>query len=139
VNYLLDTCVLSEFIKPQPSKKLFQWLDRADDRRLAISVLSIGEIQKGISRMPTGKRQSALMQWLNQDLIRRFNGRILAIELDDALLWGQLTGEAVAKGETLPATDAMLASTAICRGLTMVTRNVKDFVRMPLRILNPWE
>jgi len=139
MKYLLDTCVLSEFIKPRPSSKLVHWLDGMDSQALAISVLSIGELQQGISRLPAGKRQNSLQQWLSQELLPRFADRVFPLELNDAMLWGQLAGEAIARGKTLPAMDTLLAATAIERGMILVTRNVKDFVRMPLRIFNPWE
>lgn len=139
MNYLLDTCVLSEFIKPRPSPRLIRWLDGMDDLHLAISVLSIGELQRGISRLSPGTRRDSLQQWLNQELLLRFAGRVLPLELNAALLWGQLVGEAIAPGKTLPAMDVLLAATAIEQGMILATRNVKDFSRMPLRIFNPWE
>ena len=105
---------------------------------MAVSVISIGEVQNGISRLPEGKRKIALQEWLDNELIPRFDKRILPLTLDDMRLWGKLTGKAITTGETLPTADAMLAAVARNNGLTVVTRNEKDFRRMGVGVLNPW-
>jgi toxin FitB len=138
VRFLLDTNVISEFRKLDPNPGVYTWLDQTDERQMAISVISLGEIQNGIARLASGKRKAALQDWLASDLIQRFNGRILPVTLEDMLLWGVMTGEALTSGEALPTTDAVLAAVARNRGLTIVTRNERDFRRMGVGLLNPW-
>lgn len=139
MKYLLDTCVISEYTKPNPNGGLHAWLQNTDDVLKAISVVSLGEIQSGISRLPEGKRRHRLQQWLENELVPRFESRILSVDLADTLRWGVLTGEAKKQGETLPSVDALLAATALNRQLTLVTRNTKDFQRCGVTLLNPWE
>lgn len=103
-----------------------------------MSAISLGEIQNGISRLPDGQRKGALQEWLTNDLIPRFENRILPVTLDDMLLWGRLTGQAASLGKPLPTADAMLAATARNRCLTVVTRNERDFSRMGVELVNPW-
>jgi toxin FitB len=138
VRFLLDTNVISEFKKPKRNPGIYAWLDKSDELQMAVSVISIGEVQNGISRLPEGKRKISLQDWLDNDLIPRFDNRILPLTLDDMLLWGNLTGKAIAAGETLPTADAMLAAVARNNGMTVVTRNEKDFDRMGVGVLNPW-
>ena len=138
MRFLLDTNLISEFRKPDPNPGVYAWLDKTDEHQLAVSVISLGEIQNGISRLPEGRRKVGLQAWLDNELIPRFDNRILPLTLDDMLLWGKLTGKAVATGKTLATADAMLAAVAHNRGLTVVTRNEKDFRRVGVPILNPW-
>lgn len=139
MKYLLDTCVLSEFVKPKPDPNLFQWLDQVEEYLLCVSAISLGEIQMGISQMPKGKRKAGLQEWLDHELLPRFDDRVFVFTLDDSLLWGQWLGEAKAAGQPLPSVDVMLAAVARNRGLTLVTRNSRDFNRIDIPILNPWE
>jgi len=136
--YLLDTCVVSEFVRPQPSNDLIQWLSITNDVLLAISVITLGEIQKGISGLEQSQRKDRLQEWLSCQLIPRFDNRILPISADDAVKWGELMGDAKRQGCPLPATDTLIAATAMNRHLTLVTRNTKDFERMGVSLLNPW-
>lgn len=138
MKYLLDTCVLSEFIRPKPAVSLIQWLRNHDESLMGISVISLGEIQSGIVRMQESQRRNALQTWLDDELIPRFESRIVSVGQTDALVWGTLTGEGKAMGRPLPPTDALLAATAVTRELTMVTRNEKDFTRFPVKLVNPW-
>ena len=136
--FLLDTCVVSEFIKPEPSASLVQWLRSTDDLQMAISVITLGEIQAGISRLDDGKRKERYQEWLSYELIPRFDGRILPVLLDDAMKWGDLLGWARVKGTPLPSTDTLIAATALNHHMTVVTRNTKDFERIGVLTLNPW-
>lgn len=138
VTFLLDTNVLSEFAKPKVNPGLFDWMQHSDETRMAISVVSVGEIQKGLSRMPEGRRQTDLQAWLDQYLVPRFQQRILAIDLNDMQRWGRMMGAAIKKGETLPAVDSLLAAVALNRGLILVTRNTRDFERTGVTLLDPW-
>lgn len=139
MKFLLDTCLISELVKKEPNAAVLKWLDERDEQNLFLSILTLGEIQKGISRLSTGVRKDDLQTWIEHDLIERFEGRILDLDLEMALIWGKLPGEAELKGEKLPVMDSLIAATAIAHGLVVVTRNVKDIERCRARVFNPWE
>lgn len=138
MNYLLDTCLLSELRKPQPDAGVVAWISDIDESRLFVSILSLGEIQKGIARLKNGQRKNALQHWLEQELLSRFEGRVVPFDLDMALEWGLLSAACENDGRPAPVVDTLLAVTAIVRNLTLVTRNDKDFSGLPVKILNPW-
>lgn len=138
MNYLLDTCFLSELRRPAPDDGVVAWLADIEEQRLFISVLTLGEIQKGISRLDDGRRKHTFQHWLERELIHRFEGRIIPVDLDAALEWGLLSATAERGGRPAPVIDSLLAVTAISRNLTLVTRNDKDFVAYPVKTLNPW-
>ena len=139
MNYLLDTCLLSELRKPEPDSGVVTWISDIDEARLYISVLSLGEIQKDVAKLEKGRRKNRLQHWLEHDLQLRFEGRILPLDLDMALEWGLLSAANERRGTPAPVVDALLAVTAITHNLALVTRNDKDFVAFPLKVINPWE
>jgi len=139
VKFLLDTCLISELVKKKPNAAVLKWLDERDEHSLFLSALTLGELQKGISRLSTGVRKDDLQAWIEHDLIERFEGRILDLDLETALIWGKLQGEAELKGGKLPVMDSLIAATAIAHGLLVVTRNVKDIERCRARVFNPWD
>jgi len=138
VNYLLDTCLLSELRKPAPDAGVVSWISDIDESRLYLSVLNLEEIQKGVARLEDGRRKHAIQHWLEQDLMIRFDGRILPLTLDMALEWGLVCAASEHQGKPAPVVDALLAATAIVHNLILVTRNDKDFTRFPVKLLNPW-
>jgi len=138
VRYLLDTCLLSELRKPTPDPGVAQWVENTEEDRLFISVLSLGEIQKGIAKLQDGRRKSALQHWLEHDLSMRFQGRILPIDTEAALEWGLLCAASERRGLPMPVIDGLLSVTAITRNLTVITRNDKDFSAYPVKTINPW-
>jgi hypothetical protein len=138
VKYLLDTCVISELVKKKPNAAVLTWLDEQDEQTLFLSVLTTGELQKGVSRFPPGARKDDLQAWIEHDLSERFGERILDLDLETSLAWGKLQGEAELKGEKLPVMDSLIAATAIVHGMAVVTRNVKDMERCRARVFNPW-
>jgi len=138
VKYLLDTCLISELIRKEPNPAVVSWLDAQDEQALFLSVLNLGELQKGISKLPDGAKKDELQAWVGLDLVERFTGRILEIDLATALSWGRLQGEAEKVGEKLPVMDSLIAATAAAHGLVVVTRNVKDIERCGVRVCNPW-
>jgi predicted nucleic acid-binding protein len=138
VRYLLDTCLVSELVKKEPNPAVVSWLDEQDEQKLFLSVLNLGELQKGISKLPDGTKKNELQAWVALDLVERFTGRILEIDLDTALCWGRLQGEAEQAGEKLPVMDSLIAATAAAHGLIVVTRNVRNIERCRVRVFNPW-
>ena len=139
MKYLLDTCLISELVKKEPNSAVINWLNEQDEQTLFLSVLNLGELQKGISKLSDGARKDVLQSWVVLDLVERFTGRILDIDLETALCWGRLQGEAEQAGEKLPVMDSLIAATAAAHGLIVVTRNVRDMERCGVRVCNPWE
>lgn len=139
MKYLLDTCLISELVKKEPNPGVVNWLDEQDELTLFLSVLNLGELQKGISKLPEGTKKDELQAWIGLDLVERFAGRILDIDLETALCWGRIQGEAERAGEKLPVMDSLIAATAAAHGLVVVTRNVRDMERCGVRVCNPWE
>lgn len=139
MKYLLDTCLISELVKKEPNPAVVNWLDGQDEQKLFLSVLNLGELQKGISKLPDGAKKDELQAWVALDLVERFTGRILEVDLETALSWGRLQGEAEQAGEKLPVMDSLIAATAAAHGLVVVTRNAKDMGRCGARVCNPWK
>lgn len=138
MRFLLDTNVLSEPARPQPEPSVLEWMRAQSSLDLAISVLTLGEIEKGITLLPSGRRRSALESWLASDLPRQFTGRVLAVDTDVALTWGRLSAEGRRVGRELPVIDGLLLATAAVHGLTLVTRNEGDCRNRGIPVFNPW-
>jgi len=138
VKYLLDTCLISELVKKEPDMAVVNWLDEQDEQKLFLSVLNLGELQKGISKLPDGAKKDELQAWVAFELVERFTGRILEIDLETALYWGRLQGETEKAGEKLPLMDSLIAASAAAHGLIVVTRNVRDIERCGVKVCNPW-
>lgn len=135
MNFLLDTNVISELRKKQPSTPVLAWFERTADDHLYFSVLSVGEIRRGIEKLAEPKRRAVLVSWLEDELIPWFDRRLLSIDLVVAERWGRLLAEV---GRPLPTIDSLLAATALVHDLTLVTRNVADFTLPGVNVLNPW-
>lgn len=138
MRYLLDTCVLAELIKRTPEPEVLQWIGSQPEQRLFISTLTLGEIRKGIARLPRSRKRSRLAQWLDVDLPRTFHGRVLPVSIEVAERWGVLAADAENRGRPMPVIDALLAATALVADLTLVTRNTDDVEGCGVRVLNPW-
>jgi predicted nucleic acid-binding protein len=139
-GFLLDTNVLSEFKRRgDPDPHVAGWLRATNPDLLWASVLSFGEIRKGIERLAPGKRRSELEQWLNRDLDQWFEERLLPITKAIAECWGVLNARALDRGRPLPSIDGLIAATALEHDLTVVTRNVKDFADLSAETFNPWQ
>lgn len=138
MKYLLDTCVISELVKPKPNKKVRQWLEGCDEDAIYLSVLTIGEIQKGIAKLAGGKRKTAIQQWLEKDLHDRFFGRIIPITEEIASTWGILCAKAEGRGRPIPCIDGLIGATAVAHNLTIVTRNTEDLAETGANLFNPW-
>lgn len=138
MNYLLDTNVISELVAKQPSQKVMDWIDTIPDERIYLSVVTIGELKKGIEKLPAAQRKELLRDWLNEELLVRFAGRILPIDTAVMLIWGQFTATLEQRGRKLPAMDSLIAALALKSGFTLVTRNEADFFDTGVTVLNPW-
>lgn len=134
-GFLIDTNVVSELIKLRPSSRVADWIDAQEEQLFHLSVLTLGEIRRGIVQLPPSRRRTDLAAWLSGDLLTRFAGRILQIDQEVADRWGHLAG---AKGATIPVIDGLLAATALQHNLTLVTRNTKDMTRTGVGLFNPW-
>lgn len=138
-GFLLDTNVISEAVCPRPEPLVLEWLEAADESLLYLSVLTLGEIRKGLAILPQSKRRTQLETWLEVELRARFSGRILPIDAGVSDRWGLLAAEATRGGKTLATIDALLAATAFHFNLTIVSRNANDFAPTSVPLLNPWE
>jgi predicted nucleic acid-binding protein len=139
MTFLLDTCVISEFIAKQPDSGLIQWIDSIGEEKICLSVITIGEIKKGIEKLPNSRRKNELAGWLRDDLLIRFKDKILPIDTDVMLVWGELTADLERQGRKMPAIDSLIAAIAIHEKLTLVTRNEADFIHTGIAIINPWK
>ncbi|HEX8735368.1 MAG TPA: type II toxin-antitoxin system VapC family toxin [Pyrinomonadaceae bacterium] len=138
-DYLLDTSVISEPKQKRPNPQVISWLESQPENKMFLSVITIGEIKKGITRLEqSGRRRSDLDLWLGS-LRRRFTGRILTLDIDTLLDWGQMLGEFEKKGIVRPAIDSLLEATALNKRMALVTRNVKNFQNSSVQIVNPWD
>jgi predicted nucleic acid-binding protein len=137
-GFLLDTNVISELVKPKPDGRVVGWIEATDESIVFLSVLTLGEIRHGVSRMRPGPRRGRLESWLQVDLPCRFQDRILPIDAAIADRWGGISAMAAGKGKPVPAIDGLLAATALDRNLTLVTRNAADVAGTGVPTLNPW-
>jgi len=138
VKYLLDTCVISELVKPSPNPMVLDWLHDIPSERLFLSVITIGEIRKGLTKLPNSKRKDRLTEWLNS-LLEDYQDRIYSIDLAVAENWGVMQGKAETSGMPMSSMDSLIAAIAYTHNLILVTRNVIDFKATNLPINNPWE
>ncbi|MEX2301984.1 MAG: type II toxin-antitoxin system VapC family toxin [Bryobacterales bacterium] len=138
-GFLLDTNCISELVRSRPEPRVMDWIEKAEETLLYISVLTLGEIRKGLAGLSQSKRRSRLETWLEVDLQSRFAGRILPIDGRVADRWGFLAAQAKSRGVPLPIIDGLLAATAVHYNLTIVSRNVADFQSAQVAVLNPWK
>jgi predicted nucleic acid-binding protein len=139
VRFLLDTVVLSETISPAPDSRVLAWLDRQPESDLVTSVLCLGEIRRGVGTLDASSRRRAVLErWFRDGLNDWLAGRALPIDALVALRWGELFARLAREGRTLPLFDSLIAATALERGLTVVTRNVRDFEPASVAVFNPW-
>jgi len=139
-GYLLDTCTVSENMSKKPNKQVKQWLDSQKEQDLFISLLSLGEIKKGIIKVQESQpqRYKRLAIWF-KELELRFDSRILLVDKPIIDCWSEVCEKSEAQGRRLPVIDSLIAATALVHNLTVVTRNVSDFSYFPVELLNPWD
>ncbi len=137
MKFLLDTCVLSELVKPNPDANVLSWINAQVENNLFISSFTLAELLKGIEKLQDSKRKAALTAWVNQ-IREEMADRILPFDHLTAEYWANLCATSEKNGKTLSAFDSLIASTAIEHGLIIVTRNIRDFESVPAMLINPW-
>jgi tRNA(fMet)-specific endonuclease VapC len=135
---LLDTCVISELVAKQPNPQVVEFVDSLDPDDIYLSVITIGEIIKGIEKLPDSRRKTELRDWLQDDLLARFHGKILPLDTNVIVEWGVLTARVESTGKAMPAIDSLIAATVLANKMTLVTRNDSDFEAAGIEIVNPW-
>jgi predicted nucleic acid-binding protein len=138
VSFLLDTNVVSEWVKPRPDPRVVAWLAEVDEDGVFMSVVTFGELRHGIERLSAGRRRAQLDQWLREELPLRFDGRVLSIDAAVANAWGTIVAQRERTGRPISTMDAFVAATAEVHDLTLVTRNASDFKSSVKAIYNPW-
>lgn len=137
MKFLLDTNVLSELIKPEPSQQVLDWISGISNEHLFISVITLGELSNGITKLPSGRKKNELISWFDR-VQQSFQYQLFPISNKIAIKWGELTAVASCKGFVLPSIDGLIAATAYAHGAILITRNTKDFQSVPIQVLNPW-
>ena len=138
MNFLLDTNVVSEWVKPRPNAGMVKWLAEADEDRIFLSVVTLGELQYGVERLAPGERRKRLEEWLEAELKDRFEERVVGVDEEIAVTWGKLLAKLDRTGRPMGVADGFLAATAMARGMALVTRNVEDFLAVDVELVNPW-
>ena len=138
MTYLLDTNVVSEWVKPRPNGNVIAWLAEASEDEIFISVCTFAELRFGVASMARGKRRDHLDEWLRSDLPVRFDRRIVGIDVSIAVAWGDIQARAKQKGRPVGPMDGLIAATAAVHDMTIVTRNTKHFEAVGVPLLNPW-
>jgi len=138
-EYLVDTNIPSELTRESPDARVTAFLKTVDKNSVFLSVMTIGEICKGISSLPSSQKRTILQHWLDMDVRTWFAGRILPVTETIAERWGRLSAAAKQRGNAPAVIDGVLAATALHHNLTLVTRNVKDFANLGVNLFNPWQ
>lgn len=138
MRHLLDTNVISELVRPAPAAAVVDWVRAQSALDLALSVLTLGELERGIRTLAAGSRRERLTRWANTELLAQFMGRVVAVDAQVAVMWGTLTADAQASGRPLPVVDGLLLATAGTHDLTLVTRNVSDCAGRGVPVFDPW-
>ena len=126
-------------MKPKPDQKIQDWLNSIDSEHAYLSVVTFGEIQLGISTLAPSNRRTALEAWLNTELQGQFAGRVLSLDGETFVTWGQMTAPLKQQGKPMNVMDSLIAATALQHKMVLVTRNVRDFANISLSLFNPWE
>jgi tRNA(fMet)-specific endonuclease VapC len=139
MNYILDTNIISELVAARPNPKVINWIQSVDSPQVFLSVITIGELKKGIEKLPASNRKVTLDHWLHEDLLVRFDRQLLGIDYQTMLIWGNLIAQLETMGRPISAVDSLLAATALQWQYTLVTRNTAHFAATGIGLLNPWE
>ena len=138
MNFLLDTCVLSEMVKAEPSQKVLDWISGKQATHLYISSITWAELQRGVAKLPASKRRNELTEWLG-DLDEQFGERKLSFCAKTAEHWGLMISAMESQGRSMPVIDSLICATAQYHDMTLVTRNTKDFVNAQVLMIDPWQ
>jgi toxin FitB len=138
MSYLIDTCCISELFKKKPNPNVLNWFTDRDEFSMFLSVITFGELRKGIEKLPDSKKKKELNRWVNEDLKHRFKNRILNINLEEVNKWGEILATEEKNGRPLPAIDSLIAATARVHDLSVVTRNSLDMEGSGVEVINPW-
>jgi len=138
MSYLIDTCCISELVKKKPNPNVVKWFADQDELSMFLSVITFGELRKGIEKLSDSKKKQELNRWVKEDLKHRFKNRTLNINLEESNKWGKILATAEKNGKPLPAIDSLIAATAQVHDLSVVTRNTKDMEGSGVKIINPW-
>jgi len=137
LKYLLDTCAISEFTKPEANAGVIEWMKNINSDDLYLSVINIGEIKKGINKLPASKKKQDLLFWL-ETLLEDYQNRILTVDLSVMENWSLIVANAEKKGQPIASLDSIIAATAYTHHLTLVTGNERDFYACNIPVINPW-
>lgn len=138
MNYLFDTCVISEVQKKIPNQKVLDWIDGIEDEKIYISCITIGEIKRGIVSVDDESKRTRLIRWYEDDLLAKFGDHIVPIDTAVMEVWGSVIGELDKKHLNMPLMDSLIGAIALHKRLAVVTRNVDDFTQIGARVVNPW-
>jgi len=138
MSYLIDTCCISELVKKKPNPNVVKWFNAHDELSMFLSVITFGELRKGIEKLPDTKKKKELNRWVKEDLKHRFKNRILNINSEEVNKWGQILAAAEKNGKSLPAIDSLIAATAQIHDLLVVTRNTQYLEGSGVEVINPW-
>jgi len=138
-GFVLDTNVISETLRPRPNANVSSWVKGQPRSLQFLSVISVGQLRRGFILMPPVEHRTRLEQWLEHYLLPTFADRILPVTVSIADRWGVLDAQSQLRGRPLNTADGIIAATALDYGLTVVTRNVKDFSGLGVTVLNPWD
>jgi predicted nucleic acid-binding protein len=139
VRILLDTNVISEPQKPQPSAAVERFLRDTPEEGLYLSIITIAELYRGVALMAEGRRRIRFSEWVAAELPERFGDRLLPISTSVAALWGDVMAQSRRSGLNMPIMDGFLAATAAAHSLAIATRNVRHFSSLGLTIVDPWD
>jgi len=138
MKYLLDTCVISELSKRKPNENVISWLKAQNENDLYLSVLTFGEIEKGIEKAPDVIHKGNLRLWVENDLKKRFKDRIIPVDIDVAIKWGKVQAQTKLSGRPMPCIYGLIASSGLVHNCIVVTRNISDMKQSSVELLNPW-
>lgn len=139
MNYLLDTNIISELIAQRPNQKVLDWIDSLDPESVYLSVITVGELHKGVEKLPDSRRKQQIIEWLEEQFYLRFSDHFVPISAETMRVWGQLVARLEREGHPMPAVDSLIAASALAGNFTLVTRNTADFQHTGIALLNPWE
>ena len=138
MNYILDTNIISELISKKPNFKVLDFIQSLDERKVYLSVITIGEIKTGIEKLDNGSKKDDLTSWLNSDLIQRFKNKIVDIDIEVMIAWGIINQDLKSIGKTIPIMDSLIGATCKSKSFILITRNDKDFKNIGIEIINPY-